>query len=276
MTIDSHQHFWRFDRAQYPWIPPSSPLERDWLPEHAGPLLRGFGIEGCIAVQARQTAEETRWLLELADHAPLIKAVVGWVDLCSPTIATDLKRWSQHRRFRGVRHVAQDEPDDRFLVRPEVMQGIGRLEEFGLVFDLLIYSRQLQAAIELVRAFPNQVFVLDHIAKPAIARGELSPWQEEFIELARSPNVFCKLSGMVTEANHQTWQPSDLGPFLDVAFQAFGADRLMYGSDWPVCLLAASYQRQLNTIAEYVAKMCPDAAPKIFGATAKRAYGISP
>src|SRR6266496_1092821 len=202
MRIDSHQHFWIYDPNQYPWIAKGSPLQRDWLPADLRPLLAKAGLDGSIAVQARQTLGESRWLLNLADHYPLIKGVVGWVDLRSDRVEEQLAELSKHRKFVGVRHVAQDEPDDNFLVRPDVLRGIGRLKQFKLTYDILIYPKQLTAAIELVKRFPEQPFVLDHIAKPPIKDGLLSPWRELIQELAKLNNVFCKVSGMITEASH--------------------------------------------------------------------------
>lgn len=275
MRIDAHQHFWRFDRAEYPWIPAGSALERDWLPHDLAPLLLAAQLDGCVAVQARQSLAESHWLLSLAEASPLIKAVVGWVDLQSEQVGDQLAELTRHPRFRGVRHVAQDEPDDRFLVRPEVVRGIARLAEFGLTYDLLIFPRQLPAAIELVGRFPHQPFVLDHIAKPPLRTGELSPWHEQLRELAAFPNVMCKLSGMVTEADHARWQPGDLRPFLDGVFAAFGPERLMYGSDWPVCLLAADYDRQLAVVRDYVREHCRAAEPAIFGGNAAQFYGLA-
>jgi L-fuconolactonase len=272
MKLDSHQHFWRYDAAQYPWIPAGSPLHRDWLPADLAPLLAAAGIDGCIAVQARQTVEESRWLLELADESPIIKGVVGWVDLRSERVGDQLGELAARPKFRGVRHVVQDEPDDRFLLGEAFVRGIGQLHDFGLTYDLLVIPGQLPAAIELVRRFPQQPFVLDHIAKPLIKAGTLSPWREQIRELAALPNVMCKVSGMVTEAEHSAWKPADFAPYLDVIFEAFGEDRVMYGSDWPVCLLAASYPRQHALVADYAVRFSPDAQAKLFGGNAARFY----
>ena len=252
MLLDSHQHFWRYDAAQYPWIPQGSPLHRDWLPADLAELQKPLGLEGSIAVQARQTVAESDWLLGLADADPRVKAVVGWVDLRSPKVVEDLARLSRHPRFAGVRHVAQDEPDDRFLVGADFVRGVGHLHQFGLRYDLLVYERQLPAAIELVGKFPEQPFVMDHIAKPKIKEGRLSPWKENLKELARAPHVLCKVSGLVTEADPKAWKPEDLRPYLDVVFESFGPERLMWGSDWPVCLLAGTYERVYRVIEEYV------------------------
>ncbi|HEV7867164.1 MAG TPA: amidohydrolase family protein [Chthoniobacteraceae bacterium] len=274
MKLDAHQHFWSYDAAQYPWIKPGSPLHRDWLPQDLEPLLAAAGLDGCIAVQARQTVEESRWLLTLADHAPIIKGVVGWVDLRSEKVGEQLEELAQHPRFRGVRHVVQDEADDRFLLGAEFQRGLVQLVGYGLSYDLLIYPRQLPAAIQLVRRFPGQRFVLDHLGKPPVKTGGFSPWREQIRELAKSQNVMCKVSGLVTEADHASWQPADLRPYLDVAFEAFGEERLMFGSDWPVCLLAGTYQRVFSVVNEYAAGLTPLARSRLFGDNARRFYGL--
>jgi L-fuconolactonase len=272
MHLDSHQHFWRYDAGQYPWIPQGSPLHRDWLPGDLAEWQKPLGLDGSIAVQARQTVAESDWLLGLADADPRIKAVVGWVDLRSPKVVEDLARLSRHPRFAGVRHVAQDEPDDRFLVGADFVRGIGHLHQFGLRYDLLVYERQLPAAIELVGKFPEQPFVMDHIAKPKIKEGALSPWRENIRELARAPHVLCKVSGLVTEADQKAWKPADLRPYLDVVFEAFGPERLMWGSDWPVCLLAGSYERVYRVIEEYAAALTPAQREAVFGGNCARFY----
>ncbi len=252
MRIDSHQHFWRYDSAQYPWIPAGSALQRDWLPADLASLQQSLGFDGSIAVQARQSLAESYWLLGLADVDPRIQGVVGWADLQDDRVEEELASLAAHPRFVGVRHVAQDEPDDTFLLRPAFQRGIGRLGHFGLRYDILIYPRQLPAAIGLVRNFPEQPFVLDHLAKPFIRVGALSPWREQIQELATFPQVFCKVSGMVTEADHTQWKLADFEPYLDVVVEAFGPQRLMFGSDWPVCLLAGRYDQVVQLVEEYV------------------------
>ncbi len=243
MRLDSHQHFWKYDPNQYPWITDRlSRLKRDFLPLDLEPLLKEAGLDGCIAVQARQTIEETRWLLELADQYPIIKGVVGWVDLRAPNVEEDLAHFVKHPKLAGVRHVAQDEPDDRFLVGKDFLRGISKLKQFDLAYDILIFPKQLAAAIELVNQFPEQRFVLDHIAKPLIRDAVLEPWQTQIREIAKAPNVACKISGMVTEAKWDYWKPEDFHPYLDIVIEAFTPSRLMYGSDWPVSLLAADYR----------------------------------
>jgi L-fuconolactonase len=275
MKIDSHQHFWSYDASQYPWIPKGSPLERDWLPPDLAPLLATAGLDGCVAVQARQSLAESHWLLELAEHYSIIKGVVGWVDLRAPDVEADLAALAKHPKFRGVRHVVQDEPDDHFMLGTEFLRGLGKLRALGLTYDLLVFPHQLPAAIEVVRRFPDQPFVLDHIAKPEIKAGTLSPWREQLRELAKFPNVCCKISGMVTEADHATWKAADFAPFLEVVLAAFGEDRLMYGSDWPVCLLAGSYPRVFELAGTAAHGMSAGGREKFFGGNAVRFYGLA-
>lgn len=274
MTIDSHQHFWIYHEQQYPWIPKNSPLQRDWLPTDWQAAASQAGINGSIAVQARQTVEESRWLLEFADQHPAIKGVVGWVDLRSEKAGAQLAECSRHPKLAGVRHVVQDEPDDQFMLRPEFLRGLGMLREFKLTYDILIFPKQLPAAIELVRRFPEQPFVLDHIAKPFIKAGTLSPWREQIRELAQAPNLYCKVSGMVTEAKLGAWKTEDFRPYLDVVFAAFGEDRLMFGSDWPVCLLSASYEKMFSIVDEYLKQCSQTVRAKVLGENAAKFYQL--
>jgi L-fuconolactonase len=274
MRIDAHQHFWRYDKEQYPWILQGSELHRDWLPADLAPLLAAGGFDGCIAVQARQSLEESRWLLELAGQHAIIQGVVGWVDLRAQEVERDLLTLTRHPKFRGVRHVVQDELDADFMLGADFLQGISRLHALGLTYDLLIYAHQLPAAIELARRFPEQPFVLDHIAKPPIKAGTISPWREQIRELAQSPNVLCKVSGMITEADHAAWQPSDFARYLEVVFAAFGEDRLLYGSDWPVCLLAGSYERVFQLVDDATRDLGAPAREKFFGGNARRFYRV--
>jgi len=275
MRIDSHQHFWRFNPADYGWMKPDWPIRRDFLPAHMEPELRACKLEGCVAVQARQSLEESRWLLELAANSATILGVVGWVDLRSPNVATELAEFAEHPKFVGVRHVVQDEPDDQFMLREDFQRGIAALRDFGLTYDLLVFPWQLPAAMALAQKFPEQPFVLDHLAKPPIKAGALSPWRERVRELATLPNVMCKVSGMVTEADWQNWQANDFKPYLDVAFEAFGPDRLMFGSDWPVCLLAGSYERVFGLVQNYVSRLGADTEAKFFGNNAVKFYGLT-
>jgi L-fucono-1,5-lactonase len=275
MRIDSHQHFWRYRPETHGWIDGSMAiLKRDFLPPDLEPLLRSQGFDGCIAVQAAESLDDTRFLLALTEHSPFIRGVVGWVDLLSPELPRQLEEFARHPRFKGVRHVAQSEPDDAFLAREDVVRGIAALEPFGLAYDILIYARQLPAAIELVRRLPRQRFVLDHIAKPEIKAGRLSPWKEHIHDLSVSPNVLCKVSGMVTEAAWSGWTASDFRPYLDVVFEAFGADRLMFGSDWPVCTLAADYATVAGMVLDALAGRPAAEREAVLGGNAARFYRI--
>jgi L-fuconolactonase len=233
-----------------------------------------LGFSGSIAVQARQTLAESRWLLDLARKHHTIKGVVGWVDLRSPKLEEQLGELASQPKLVGVRHVVQDEPDDRFMLGAEFQRGIGLLHPFGLTYDILIFPKQLPAAIELVRAFPEQAFVVDHLAKPLIRDGTLSPWREQLRELSGAPNVCCKVSGMVTEAKWHEWKPADFRPYLDAVFEAFGPDRVMYGSDWPVALLAASYGELFALVRDYVQTLGAEVERKFFGQNATRFYNL--
>jgi L-fuconolactonase len=272
MRLDAHQHFWRYDAAEYPWIKADWPILRDFLPPDLQPILRRQGIDGSIAVQARQTLAETKWLLELADAHETIKGVVGWIDLRSAYLAEQLKDFSKHPKFVGVRHVVQDEPDDRFMLQPDFLRGIGQLLEFNLTYDILIFPRQLAAAIELVKRFPRQPFVIDHIAKPEIKSGSLSPWREQISELAKFPNVLCKISGMITEARWGAWKRGDFTPYLDSVFEAFGSNRLMFGSDWPVCLLAGKYEDTVQIVSDHLSSLSESEKQSVFGLNAEQFY----
>ena len=251
-----------------------SVLKRDFLPADLKKELDANGFDGSVVVQAPQTLEETRWLLELADKNPFIKGVVGWVDLRAKDVAKQLEGFAKNPKFKGVRHIAQAEPDDYFLVGKEFTAGIEVLGELGLTYDILVFPKQLPAAVELVRKFPKQPFVLDHIAKPEIKAGKLSPWKEQIRQLAANPNVYCKLSGMVTEADWKNWKPEDLKPYLDVVFEVFGPRRLMIGSDWPVCLLAANYGAAINLVKGYIAKMSKKDQDAVLGDNAVKFYKL--
>jgi L-fuconolactonase len=249
-------------------------LKRDFLPEDLEPLLASIQFDGSVAVQARQSIEETRWLLDLAEKHEFIRAVVGWVDLRSEDLPDQLESFARHPRLAGVRHVVQDEPDDEFMLRPEFRRGISRLQEFDLTYDLLLFPKHLPFAVKLVKAFPEQRFVLDHLAKPKIAEPLLLPWREDLKTLAGFPNVYCKLSGMVTEAKWNQWQPEDFNSYLDIAFSAFGPNRLMIGSDWPVCTLSAAYEPTMQIVFDYVRQFPAETQAGILGANCGRFYGI--
>jgi L-fuconolactonase len=277
MCIDSHQHFWRYRPETHAWIDERMPvLKRDFLPVDLEPLLRAEGVSGCVAVQAAQSLDETRFLLDLADRHPFVRAVVGWVDLLAPDLESQLESFAGRKRLRGIRHIAQDEPDDAWLAREDVIRGIGALGRFGLTYDILVYPRQLRAATTLARALPDQPFVLDHVAKPEIAAARLDPWRADLRRLAELPHVCCKLSGLVTEARWDGWTPADFRPYLDVVLEAFGPRRVMFGSDWPVCLLAGSYADVFGLARGAIAAFSRDEQSAILGGNASRFYGLEP
>ena len=276
MRIDSHQHFWNYSAAEYPWIGPGMErLARDYLPEDLAPLLAAEGIHGSVAVQARQSVAESHWLLKLAQAHPLVKGVVGWVDLRSERVGDDLHALAANPRFVGVRHVVQDEPDPRFVLGSDFGRGLRELHQHGLTYDLLLYPDQLPAAIELVGLVPEQPFVVDHLAKPRIAAGEIEGWERDLRAIARHDNVCCKVSGMVTEAARRGWKPDDFTPYLDVVLEAFGPARLMVGSDWPVCLLAGEYADVAAIPRDYFGRLSADEQAQIHGGTATRFYGLT-
>jgi L-fuconolactonase len=275
MRIDAHQHFWQYDPAEYGWIDEGlAALRRDALPPEAQREMARAGFDACVAVQARQTIEETRWLLSLADAHPFIAGVVGWVDLQAPDARAQLERFAVHRRLVGVRHIVQSEPDERFLLRPAFCRGLALLAEFGLAYDILVYSRHLPAAAELAGRFATQRFVLDHLAKPDIRGGEMRAWERDVRALAAHRNVWGKLSGLVTEADWQRWTPREIRPYLDVAFDCFGPDRLMIGSDWPVCTVAGDYSRTMAVIVDYVADRPAHERDAVLGGNAQRFWNL--
>lgn len=277
MYIDAHQHFWTYNPEEYGWIDERmSVLKRDFLPAELEALCSKTAVQGTVAVQARQTLTETRWLLELAKKNDFIKGVVGWIDLRSQQVEEQLDEFSQNHRLVGVRHVLQDEADDRFMLSEEFLKGIDKLKEYQLTYDILIFPRQLSAAIEMVRLFPGQRFVLDHIAKPLIKDGVLSPWDSELEKLASFPNVTCKVSGMVTEADWQHWRPEEFSVYLDVVLNAFGSNRIMFGSDWPVCTVAAAYHEVFEIFYQYLRNKNYQALEieKMLGGTALEVYSL--
>jgi L-fuconolactonase len=274
--IDAHQHFWRYDPAQYNWIDDAmAALKRDCLPDEARREMASAGIDACVAVQARQTLDETRSLLALADASPAIAGVVGWIDLQAADARLQLELFADHQKLVGIRHIIQSEPDDRFMLRPAFCRGIALLEEFGLAYDILVYSRHLAAAAELAERFPSQRFVLDHLGKPDIRHGELCAWEKSLRLLADCSNVSAKLSGLVTEADWHTWSAQDIRPYLDVAFDSFGAGRLMIGSDWPVCTVAGDYTRVMALVSDYLADRPAQERDAVLGGNAQRFYNLT-
>lgn len=275
MRLDAHHHFWVYRDSDYGWIGKGmEAIRRDFTPSDLKPLLRRNGFDGSVLVQVRQSLEETESFLRLADENDFIRGVVGWVDLRSARVRFDLERFSEHPRFVGVRHVVQDEPDDRFLLRDDFLRGVALLKDFGLTYDILVFHRQLPAVLEFVPRFPEYRLVLDHIGKPAIARGELEPWASAIRKLGRFENLYCKLSGMVTEADWKRWKRGDFLQYLDVVLEAFGPGRLLIGSDWPVCLLAASYDEVLEIVTGFIEPLSSSEKEAILGRNAAALYGL--
>ena len=275
MRLDAHQHFWKYNSTDYVWMTEQmAVLRRDYLPGELQPLLKTIGFDGPIAVQARQMVAETEWLLALADEHDFITGVVGWVDLRSPKLRAQLEQYARYPKLVGVRHVVHDEPDDDFMLLPEFGRGLAQLSEFGLTYDLLLFPRHLPVALKLVTECPDQPFVLDHLAKPAIRESRVSPWQEDLKRLAEFPNVFCKLSGMVTEAKWQQWEAKAFHRYLDIVMGAFGPDRVMIGSDWPVCTLSGDYLSTMRIVMDYAQQFSAKVRDDILGNNCARFYHI--
>lgn len=274
--IDAHHHLWRYSAADFPWMGEGmEALRRDYLPAEFEAVARQAGVSGTIVVQARQTVEETKWLCELASQSRLIQGVVGWAPLVDPNLAPRLERLAVLPKIKGMRHILHDEADPFYMLREDFQRGISLLKVHGLRYDLLIFESHLPQAIELVNRHPDQIFILDHIAKPRIRERRISPWRENLKELARRENVYCKLSGMVTEADWKHWSEDDLKPYLETIFEAFTPQRTMFGSDWPVLTLAATYSQWLTTVRKLIAGMSRSEQERILAGTAKEAYGLS-
>lgn len=275
MTIDAHQHFWRFDPVRDAWIDPQSMsvLRRDFMPSDLQPLLAAAGIDACIAVQADQSEVETDFLLDLAAQNPFIVGVVGWVDLRADDLSGRLARWAGQSALRGFRHILQGEQLE-FMLQPDFLRGIRTIGQAGFTYDILVFPRHLRAVQQLLRQADAQPFVIDHLAKPYIRRGLYKQWAVDLRRIARYPNVFCKLSGMVTEADWKSWRAADLTNYLEIALDCFGPQRLLYGSDWPVCLLAADYSGQLSPIHAFINRLSPAEQARIMGANAREVYGV--
>ena len=274
MIIDAHQHLWKYDPVRDNWIEDSMEvIRKDFLPKDLKPILDANGVTGCIAVQADQSEEETEFLLKCAQENPFLKGVVGWVDLRAVNVEDRLAYYSRNEYFKGVRHIVQAEKDD-FLLNKDFQNGVGKLSQYGLSYDLLIYPRQFPATLEMVEKFPNQIFVLDHIAKPSVSQKLDAEWVKNILLLSKHENVFCKISGMVTETKNFEWVKSDFTPYLASVVSAFGTDRLLYGSDWPVCLLAAEYKEVLGIIVDYFQNFSTLEKSKIFALNAIKAYNL--
>lgn len=274
MRIDSHQHFWKFDPVRDAWIDDTmQAIRQNFLPEDLQPILSGR-LDGSVSVQADQSENETKFLLDLAAKNEFIKKVVGWVDLSAPDIEDRLAFWKEHPKLAGFRHILQAEPPAR-MYDAEFRNGISMLSRFGFTYDILVYPRHLEAAMDFVDTFPAQAFVVDHLAKPLIRDRQLEPWKKHMTDIARRPNVWCKLSGMVTEANMKSWEYEDLAPYMNVVLEAFGPSRLMFGSDWPVCLLAGTYDHVIGIVEQFVSSLSPSEQASIMGGTSCRFYGIT-
>jgi L-fuconolactonase len=274
-SIDAHHHLWKYSAQSYPWISDAmGAIRQDFLVEDLRNTLLEGGINGAVTVQARQTLAETEWLLELAAANDLIRGVVGWVPLQNPALRQDLERFSGSAKLKAVRHVVHDEPDDFFILRDDFNRGVSLLGEFSLRYDILIFERHLPQTVEFVDRHPDQIFIVDHIAKPHIRDAKIEPWGRSLAALALRENVYCKLSGLVTEANWSSWTAQDLQPYFEVVLKTFGPKRLMFGSDWPVMLVASSYKRWVDVVLEMIQSLSTDEQAWIMGKTASGAYQL--
>lgn len=275
MKIDAHHHFWRYNAREYGWIDDSmAAIRRDFLPQHLELEIRAAGIDGTVSVQARQCLEETEWLLELANGHEFIFGVVGWVPLVNPHVKEILEHFVADSKLRGVRHVLQDEPDTCYMLRADFNGGVQVLKTWDLTYDILIYESHLPQTATFVDRHPEQRFVLNHIAKPRIREGVFSPWRENLKELARRPNLWCKLSGVVTEADFHHWTETGIRPYLEAALESFGPQRLIFGSDWPVCQAACSYSHWYRTVCQFIGGLSFDEQSSILGLNAIEAYRL--
>jgi L-fuconolactonase len=275
LRIDAHNHFWKFDPERDSWITEEMQvIRRDFLPEDFLPVLKEHGFDGCVVVQSDQSEQENEFQLKNAAAHPFIRAVVGWIDLRDADIEKRLDYYQSFPLLKGFRHVLQGEQDRSLMLKPDFKNGISRLREYGFTYDVLIFPDQLKYAAELAAAFPYQKFVVDHIAKPPVKTKDDGTWQEDIHALAKHPNVYCKISGMVTEADWQNWKKEDFDPYIDTVVEAFGTKRIMYGSDWPVCQVAASYTAMLNIVKEYFAAFSADEQAAFFGGNACTFYNI--
>jgi L-fuconolactonase len=275
MIIDAHQHFWNYNPVKDAWITDDMKvIQDDFLPHHLLPVLTENDVDGCVAVQADQSEDETAFLLELASKHDFIKGVVGWIDLCADNIQDRLHYYNQFSKLKGFRHIVQGEPDPAFLLREDFCRGVHALAKYYFTYDILVYPLQLPAVAAFVKQFPQQRFVIDHMAKPDFKSGDIKEWEKYMRTIAESPHVCCKLSGLVTEADWQNWKPHHFAPFLDVALEAFGTDRLLFGSDWPVCQLAGSYTQVKQLITDYISRLSTAEQAKIMGGNAVRFYNL--
>jgi L-fuconolactonase len=275
MNIDSHQHFWKYHPVKDAWITDDMKvIQQNFLPADLFPLLQENNIEGCVAVQADQSEEETNFLLQLAEENDFVKGVVGWVDLRAANVEERLEHFSKYKKLRGFRHIVQAEPQDDFLLREDFCRGVEKLAKYNFTYDILIFPKQLKYAAEFIKRFPKQAFVIDHLAKPDFRKNEFSKWEEGIRAAAAYPNIYCKVSGMVTEADWKNWKEEDFLYCLNVVTDAFGINRLMFGSDWPVCLLASSYQDVCRSVRSYYSKFTIDEQNKFWGQNAIDFYHL--
>ncbi|MCF7802982.1 MAG: amidohydrolase family protein [Candidatus Marinimicrobia bacterium] len=275
MILDSHQHFWHYSPEEFDWISNEmTRIRQDFLPGDLTPILQKNRIDGTIAVQARQTTEETDWLIDLADQHKFIKGVVGWVPLAEENVEQYLEKYGAVDCVKGVRHVIHDEPDDQYILRGDFNQGVGLLKNYDLVYDILVFEKHLPQTIAFVDRHPEQIFVLDHVGKPRIKDNVLEPWRTHITELAERENVCCKLSGMVTESDFTSWKKEQLQQYFNVILKSFGADRLLFGSDWPVCLVAAEYEEWLQIVHNFISTLSETKQRRILCKTAREVYGI--
>jgi L-fuconolactonase len=266
MRIDSHQHFWKYNSVKDAWITDDMKvIQRDFMPHDLLHLLEENNLNGCVAVQADQSEEETEFLLQLAEENDFIKGVVGWVDLRADNVEERLKHYSKYKKIKGFRHIVQGEADENFLLQEDFCSGIAKLEKYNFTYDILIFPKHLPVAIEFVKQFPNQKFVIDHLAKPDFKQNDFSIWEKGIREIASCPNVYCKVSGLVTEADWNNWTEADFTYCLNVVTEAFGINRLMFGSDWPVSLLAASYVQSCDIVENYFLKFSTEEQDRIWG-----------
>jgi len=275
MVIDSHQHFWKYEEVKHSWIDDEmAAIRRDFFPSDLKFVYQENNIDGCVAVQADQTIEENTFLLELSKENDFVKGIVGWVDLRSENIKEDLEKYTSYSKMKGFRHVVQGEPDNNFLLRPNFLRGISYLENYNYVYDILVFPHQLGAVLEFVKRFPNQKFVIDHIAKPYIKDGFYDGWAVLMREIAKHQNVYCKVSGMITEADYKTWTPEQVEPYMQLVLDSFGVDRIMYGSDWPVCLVAGSYKKVVSLTANFISNLSVTEQNSIMGGNATAFYNL--
>jgi L-fucono-1,5-lactonase len=275
MRIDSHHHLWKYNSTEYEWIDETmAAIRRDFLPPDLKRELDAVGIDGAVAVQSRQTLEETHWLLDLAEKHDFLKGVVGWVPLTDSNVRKTLDGLADRRKLKGVRHIVQAEPDEKFILRDDFNAGVRLLADYGLVYDILIYESHLPQAIEFADRHPNQMFVLDHLAKPRVKANQVEPWRTNVRRLAQRQHVYCKISGLVTEADWKLWTEAQLSVYLETVLDAFGPSRVMFGSDWPVCLVASSYEKWYQVVSRFCEKLTPHEQARIFGGTAIEAYRL--